>query len=196
MRRFVLPLVISVFLLSGCAEICRPKYNPTQAFPCKVIDNRSVGLEVADSRSSRDKYFARSGFLKIYEPYAREYGQNPTFQLERRSVEILEEGVKAAMVKQGYSVSPDSETQIKIGLHKFLYTIWGWKNKVMAEIAVDVSVTKGGSTIPVKKISQYDEKILNAFRQTQDGEPLLNLCLKNIIEKIVCDAEIRDAILK
>lgn len=196
MRRFVFPLVLSVFLFSGCAEICKPKYNPTQAFPCKVIDNKSVGLEVVDSRSSREKYFAKNLFVKFYEPYVREYAQNPTFQLERRSVEILEEGAKAALVKQGYMVSSDSDTQIKIGLHKFLYTIWGRKNKIMADIAVDVSVTKGGLNIPVKKISQYDEKILNAFRQTQDGEPLLNLCLKNIIEKIVCDAEIRDAILK
>jgi uncharacterized lipoprotein YajG len=196
MRRFVFPLVLSIFLFSGCAEICKPKYNPTQAFACKVVDNRPVGLVVVDSRGSREKYFAASMFLRFYEPYVREYAQNPSFQLERRSVEILEEGVKAALVKQGYVVSSDSDTQIKIGLHKFLYTIWGRKNKVMAEMEVDVSVTKGGSTIPIKKISQYDEKVFDGFRQYQDGEPLLNLCLKNIIEKIVCDTEIRDAILR
>ena len=196
MRRFGLLLVLPLFVLNGCAEVCRPKYNPTQVLPCKVTDNRAVCLQVIDGRRQKERYFARSMFLKFYEPYVREYAQSPSFRLERPSVVIFRESLELACVKHGYMVSLDADTQINVELHKFLYTIWGRKLKVMADIEVDVSVQKGETKIFAKKMSRYDEKEFDGFRQYQDGELLLNVCLNNILKEIVCDAEIRNAIVK
>lgn len=195
MRKYGLLLVLPLFVLNGCAEVCRPKYNPAQVLPCKVTGNRAVRLQVVDGRSPEERYFARSMFLKFYEPYVREYAQSPAFQLERPSAEILQESIEKAFVELGYVISSDADTQVNVELYKFLYTIWGRKRKVMADIEVDVSVKKRDSKILEKTMSRYDEKELDGLRQYQDGELLLNICLNNILKEIVCDAEIRNAIL-
>lgn len=194
MRKTGLLLCVPLLLLSGCAVVCSPKYNPTQALPCKAAGNKAVSLQVEDGREQNERYFARSMFMKFYEPYVREYVQNPMFQLERPSAEILEESVEQALVKQGYEISSEANTRINVELHKFLYTIWGRKLKVMADIEVDVFVYKGDSKILAKTISRYDEKEFDGFKQYEDGEVILNICLNNIIKKIVCDNEIREAL--
>lgn len=197
MRKFGLLLILPLLVLNGCleAEICRPKYNPAQILPCKVTDNRAVCLQVVDGRRPNERYFARSMFLKFYEPYVREYTQSPTFQLERPSAEILQESIEMAFVEHGYVISSDAGARVNVELRKFLYTIWGRKRKVTADIQVDVSVKKGDSKILAKTMSRYDEKEFDGFRQYQDGETVLNICMNNILKEIVCDAEIRNAIL-
>ena len=194
-RIIIFILTITLFLVSGCVELCRPVYQPSQYLTFQNLSDMPVKLKLVDGRKDNEKKFLKVSFANYWDKSSTKYKQHQYIQLDRSSVEIFESSIKEAMVRGGYRFSEDTNVILVVEIRKF-FCDDSVVSRIFADIELDFSIQKNEGVIFRKYFTEHSEKPFDGFRQYQDAKLLLSQCLSTTVEKIASNEDILNAIKK
>ncbi|OQB44060.1 MAG: putative serine protease HhoB precursor [bacterium ADurb.Bin157] len=193
-------LMVAFQITTAQAVNCNPEYFPSGQIKKIDINDLALNIIIEDVRNEKDKYF----FLwtmgwKSWDPDAKKFNKGQHLFLTDTPKDILKNAIKTSFFIAGYQVSEErKDIRLICKIDKFLYTLDPWKYGQIgfAEIDMQVFVEKYGIDSFIKEFYERSEIPFNSFRQVQDVEPTLSKCLSKIVEDVVMDVDLKDAILK
>jgi uncharacterized lipoprotein YajG len=186
-----LPIVIvwTLFMV-GCTPVYKPIYTPTDIF-YEDLQEMPIKLQVLDDREENKKVFYKNYPITVLE------NSKSGVILEPSSREIIERSLLKAMGASGYSVKDNVPIVMDVYVKEFVWCfnhyaiIFG--QSFTADIKVEVVVKKNDKIFIKKTIAETVERKSPIANMGQE-EKMLSECLTKVVEKLISDYNIIEAI--
>ena len=197
MKKLTLFFLSLMFAISGCVtnNVVKLTYHPTGNLGFdNSLSKMPVKLQLSDQR--KEKIFIRHFFNTAIPESGGNYGVHH-WEMEKPSLEFVEQALKMAMESYGYSFNENPAVELHIILREFIYAEIPQKPwNFTGYMACDVLVKKSAQILTKKRISEKVDQKLVFPRVDQDPQFVLNLCLNNFVERIASDSSILVGIKK